>query len=66
MDKEPLCFLFRGFRLVWFKGTDIELGSIDDLPVRSREELESEFKQWVEALIILDVRYVVLLDGDRL
>lgn len=62
MDKKPLRLLFGCLRLIRLKRGHIELGSINDLPVRPLKEFKREFQQWVQALVLFDVGHIVLLD----
>lgn len=66
MDQKPLRLLFSILRLIRFKVLYIELGCINDLAVRLLKEVESEFQQWNQDFVVLDICRVELLDGERL
>lgn len=45
VHKKPLDLLFRGFRLIRFKGADVKLGRINHLAVGLLEKVERELQQ---------------------
>lgn len=66
MNQKPFGFFLRGLRLVRLEGQHIELGCVNDLPMRLLKEVENKLQKRDKDVVFLDTGGVVLLDGQRL
>lgn len=63
MNQKPFGFFLRGLRLVRLEGQHIELGCVNDLPMRLLKEVENKLQKRDKDVVFLDTGGVALLDG---